>query len=192
MPTLRGMPRDMDDSFADLSLASAQSPMPPPRSAGGSSSSGPASGSTSTHDRSEPAPKMMEKETPRNFKARQSVFPAPGSTSRPLGESTGSLGSSSTSKPPARSQLDEDEDEQEEDEGDVTIHASAEDEPEVADTETEGRARRDERLKDSLYELRGMNDTFEVFLNALESARGHNEVSHFFCLVYMVHVLMRE
>lgn len=65
------------------------------------------------------------------------------------------------------------EDEAEEDgEGDRTVTIDQEEEQTAA-----GRAAREERLKDSLYELRGMNDTFEMFLGALESARGHNQVS---------------
>lgn len=39
---------------------------------------------------------------------------------------------------------------------------------------------RDDKLRESLYELRQMNEVFEGFLTALESARGHNEVSHSF------------
>lgn len=35
---------------------------------------------------------------------------------------------------------------------------------------------RDDKLRESLYELRQMNDVFEGFLTALESAKGHNEV----------------
>jgi len=57
-------------------------------------------------------------------------------------------------------------------EGDRTVTIEQEEEQTAA-----GRAAREERLKDSLYELRGINDTFEMFLGALESARGHNEVS---------------
>jgi hypothetical protein len=62
--------------------------------------------------------------------------------------------------------------EEEEEEGDRTVTIEQEEEQTAA-----GRAAREERLKDSLYELRGINDTFEMFLGALESARGHNEVS---------------
>lgn len=35
---------------------------------------------------------------------------------------------------------------------------------------------RDDKLRESLYELRQMNEVFEGFLTALEAARGHNEV----------------
>ena len=63
--------------------------------------------------------------------------------------------------------------EEEEEEGDRTVMIEQEEEQTAA-----GRAAREERLKDSLYELRGINDTFEIFLDALESARGHNEVCH--------------
>ena len=61
--------------------------------------------------------------------------------------------------------------EEEDGEGDRTVTIEQEEEQTAA-----GRAAREERLKDSLYELRGINDTFEMFLGALESARGHNEV----------------
>lgn len=37
-------------------------------------------------------------------------------------------------------------------------------------------AERDAKLRESLYELRKMNDVFEEFLSALEAARGHNQV----------------
>jgi hypothetical protein len=50
--------------------------------------------------------------------------------------------------------------------GDQTIHASAQ----ITAEE------RDDRLRESLYELRSMNEVFDGFLEALESARGHNEV----------------
>jgi len=63
--------------------------------------------------------------------------------------------------------------EEEDGEGDRTVTIEQEEEQTAA-----GRAAREERLKDSLYELRGINDTFEMFLGALESARGHNEVSN--------------
>lgn len=38
-------------------------------------------------------------------------------------------------------------------------------------------AERDDKLRESLYELRQMNEVFDGFLGALESARGHNQVS---------------
>lgn len=41
---------------------------------------------------------------------------------------------------------------------------------------TQSTAARDEKLRESLYELREMNNVFEGFLSALEDARGHNEV----------------
>jgi hypothetical protein len=72
-----------------------------------------------------------------------------------------------------RTEDDDAEDEDEEEaEGDQTIIAGQEEQT------AESRAARDERLKDSLYELRSINDTFEIFLGALESARGHNQVRH--------------
>lgn len=39
-------------------------------------------------------------------------------------------------------------------------------------------AERDEKLRESLYELREMNNIFEGFLGALEDARGHNQVRY--------------
>jgi hypothetical protein len=77
---------------------------------------------------------------------------------------------------------EEDEDRQEiqeeEEEGDKTITLEQEEQTAA------GRAARDEKLKDSLYELRGMNETFELVLGALESARGHNQVRHSLNKVY--------
>ena len=51
-------------------------------------------------------------------------------------------------------------------EEDYTIHAR----PKMTAEE------RDDNLRQSLYELRNMNEVFDGFLDALESARGHNEV----------------
>lgn len=67
---------------------------------------------------------------------------------------------------------DENEDDQgeEAEEGDRTVTIDQDEQTPAS------RAAREERLKDSLYELRGINDTFEIFLDALESAGGHNEV----------------
>ena len=36
---------------------------------------------------------------------------------------------------------------------------------------------REDKLRESLYELRQMNEVFDMFLHALEAARGHNQVS---------------
>lgn len=72
-------------------------------------------------------------------------------------------------------EIEENEEEGEEEgdgDGDRTVTIDQEEQQTAA-----GRAAREERLKDSLYELRGINDTFEMFLEALESARGHNQVS---------------
>ena len=41
---------------------------------------------------------------------------------------------------------------------------------------------RDEKLRESLYELRKMNEVFDGFLEALKAARGHNEVRRTVCL----------
>ena len=38
-------------------------------------------------------------------------------------------------------------------------------------------AQSDDKLRESLYELREMNEVFDGFLTALEAARGHNEVN---------------
>ncbi|ORY25343.1 DASH complex subunit Duo1-domain-containing protein [Naematelia encephala] len=58
---------------------------------------------------------------------------------------------------------------QHEDEQDHTIH------PSTTAMSTVTRAQRDDKLRESLYELRGMNEVFEGFLSALEAARGHNQ-----------------
>jgi hypothetical protein len=68
---------------------------------------------------------------------------------------------------------EEDVDEGEEDAGgrgqeeDETIH------PKSQQTKYE----RDDKLRESLYELRQMNQVFDGFLTSLEAARDHNEVS---------------
>lgn len=196
LPTIRGGPRDLDDTFADMSLASAQSgsgsgsPGPVPRSDRRQAEQ---SSSSSQHQQpprksifGRPAPTRMFDETPEapartlysdsrheqvmgKAKARQSIFPALGSSGPPRS----TLGTSTSSHAEAPTEHGQDE-------GDVTIHAAPDGgRSDGADTEVsaESRARREERLKDSLYELRGINDTFETFLYALESARDHNEVS---------------
>jgi hypothetical protein len=58
---------------------------------------------------------------------------------------------------------------------DQTIHAGAE--SSRAATRPVSTGERDDKLRESLYELRRMNEVFEGFLGALEAARGHNEVS---------------
>ncbi len=40
-------------------------------------------------------------------------------------------------------------------------------------------AQSEDKLRESLYELREMNEVFEGFLGALEAAKGHNEVCFF-------------
>ena len=52
-------------------------------------------------------------------------------------------------------------------EGDETVHYA----------KRESNAEREDKLRESLYELRQMNEVFDGFLGALESARGHNQVS---------------
>ncbi|KAL7423298.1 hypothetical protein Q5752_002599 [Cryptotrichosporon argae] len=69
---------------------------------------------------------------------------------------------------PEHEPVGEDEDEgeheqEEEQEGDVTVQY----EPSSAE--------REDRLRESLYELRSINDVFDGFLGALEATRGHNE-----------------
>jgi hypothetical protein len=62
------------------------------------------------------------------------------------------------------------------DDEDQTIHANAN--IGIGSSRTgQSSADRDERLRESLYELRSMNEVFDGFLNALEAAKGHNEVS---------------
>lgn len=58
-------------------------------------------------------------------------------------------------------------------EGDQTYRDGVEEE-EVEPEETP--AQREQKLRESLYELKQMNEVFEGFLGALESAKGHNEV----------------
>ena len=48
---------------------------------------------------------------------------------------------------------------------------------------SESSTARDDKLRESLYELRQMNEVFDGFLNALEAARGHNEVRRPFVLL---------
>ena len=59
------------------------------------------------------------------------------------------------------------EEQNEEGEGDETVHYPT----------RVSNAEREDKLRESLYELRQMNEVFDGFLGALESARGHNEVS---------------
>ena len=241
LPTIRGGPRDLDESFADMSLASADTPLPashtlrsvPPTSSSSGSGKVPDSGSVPSPQRlggpphgqprasifgRPPTARTAVDETPESLRAmsgfqsnttqstgsgtmggkpkpRQSIFPPLGSSLKGNNgnpndrqESIASTGAGS-SRP--RSTYENDEG----GEGDVTVLPSGSTtEEDGDDTGTmngtrgqatqegdgmtpEARMKRDERLKDSLYELRGMNDTFEIFLQALESARGHNEVS---------------
>ena len=182
-----------DESFGDMSLPSADSPAP--------MRTGTGFGSLLNR----PAPTRNIEETPRvqrtlvavpssrdalsssstatvtgREKPRNSIFGI--TPSHTLKSSTSS--SFGSRREPQTEALAEEEHEEEEaleeqdgegeGEGDRTITIDQEQEEETA----VGRAAREERLKDSLYELRGINDTFEMFLGALESARGHNEVCH--------------
>lgn len=94
--------------------------------------------------------------------------------------------------PPAEDRGVGDGEDEDEDEGDVTMHAGnrgADGEGEGEDGEDQtihaglGRSGgqsavdREDKLRESLYELRSMNEVFDGFLNALEAAKGHNEVS---------------
>lgn len=72
----------------------------------------------------------------------------------------------------------------EDEEGDVTVQGdegAGEDETIHANANVNGHrpssGERDDRLRESLYELRSMNEVFDGFLGALESARGHNQVN---------------
>lgn len=69
---------------------------------------------------------------------------------------------------------DGEEDEEGEDGDDQTIHAQA---GPSRQQDRVSSGDRDDRLRESLYELRRMNEVFEGFLGALEASRGHNEVS---------------
>ena len=64
--------------------------------------------------------------------------------------------------------------EDEEAAGDETVLAANE----PAADRAESSAVRDDKLRESLYELRQMNEVFEGFLGALEASKGHNEVRY--------------
>lgn len=219
LPTIRGGPRDLDESFADISIDSARSPNPPPTRSTQTTQLGSIGGS-SIFGRPQPTRFLDETPDPPRAlhsagivatsgsstaginggrqKPRQSIFPPVGSSSKSSSTPASLLDSKGTDSryPLTQSgssnigdRVAEPNQDQEELEGDMTILASSGDGEdgqqgagvEVTDGLTVGeRVQRDEKLKDSLYELRGMNDTFEVFLNALESARGHNEVCQYF------------
>jgi hypothetical protein len=101
---------------------------------------------------------------PRRTAPRFSLF-APGAHSQPAHSSRAA---SADNDGPLEEEEGEDEvQEGADDNDDVTIHQR----PRVADAE------RDDKLRESLYELRQMNEVFDGFLIALEAARGHNEVS---------------
>ena len=74
---------------------------------------------------------------------------------------------------PSQSASNEDQDEQERD----TVVQKGN---KARETTVEDKAR-DDKLRESLYELRQVNEVFNGFLIALEAAKGHNEVtfSHF-------------
>jgi hypothetical protein len=187
-----------DESFGDMSLPSADSPAPI------RSKTLRGTGFGSLLNR--PAPTRNIEETPkaqRTFSGNSSAASSSSATAsdRPrysiFGPGPSHSLKSSTSNTLKRSprdvivdQKDEEEpqeegegeeekekEEEEEDEGDGDRTITIEQEQEQEEQTAAGRAAREEKLKDSLYELRGMNDTFEMFLGALESARGHNEVS---------------
>lgn len=195
LPTLRGGSiRDLDQSVGDLTLASDGSPAPlrsqpgrplPSRAVGGGG------GGSSLFNR--PPPTRHFDETPDapprvlskganasasgsgasggpNAKPRFSLFAPQSSTQK-----SSLMSSTSSSAVPEEEEQEAAEEEAGEEDGDVeadqTIIAGQEEATE------ENRGARDERLRESLYELRNINDTFEMFLGALESARGHNQVS---------------
>ncbi|KAK4686002.1 hypothetical protein P7C73_g4128, partial [Tremellales sp. Uapishka_1] len=62
--------------------------------------------------------------------------------------------------------------EEEEEQGDETVLAE---ESGRTQTPLTSSVERDDKLRESLYELRSMNEVFEGVLGALEAARGHNE-----------------
>lgn len=205
LPTIRGGPRDLDDTFADMSLASARSP-----DAAAQARQPPSSSSSSTQpprrsvfgrpaptrifddtDTPEAPPRVISSEARKGGggggKPRQSIFPGLGSNSARSGGGGGGGGIERSALASSSSSRATEGQGEGEDEGDVTIHPSHEPVSSTGagatstststdEASAESRARREERLKDSLYELRGINDTFETFLYALESARGHNEV----------------
>lgn len=193
LPTLRGGSiRDLDQSVGDLTLASDGSPAPlrsqpgfalPSRAVGGVAGSLFSLPPPTRHFDETPdaPPRVLSKGSNASAsgtaggegikpKPRFSLFAPQSSTQKSsLIKSTTSSGT-----------LEEDEEEvveekagkeEVEGEGDQTIIAGQ------GEPIEENRGARDERLRESLYELRNINDTFEMFLGALESARGHNEVN---------------
>ena len=134
-------------------------------------------------DKAEDDEEEEQEETPQKYKKpskpRFSLFAPPTSF-----QASTSSSSRQSSNPSGRVE-EEDGEEGEEEEGErddnETIHGS------VA-TRFEGKGKqqtsqeREDKLRESLYELRGMNEVFEGFLGALEGARGHNQVSQKFSL----------
>jgi hypothetical protein len=197
LPRLRGNAQTIDETFGDISLA-ADSPAPPVRPPPHQQQISRGPGLSSLLNRPPPTRRVEEtpeapqrlfgtgSETSRHAAAtsnintkgpvkqpRFSLF-APSSSqserTKPNSQSSGLARRQALTEEDEEEHIDEEAEEGEGGEGDRTITIEQEEE-----TAT-GRAAREERLKDSLYELRSINDTFEIFLGALESARGHNEV----------------
>jgi hypothetical protein len=192
LPRLRGNVEPIDETFGDMSLLPPDSPepssiRPPPSQL--SRGTGTGSGMGSLFNR--PRPTRQIEETPeskRTISGGSTSSNASASSSRSISQSgprfslfapkssqSSNYGSFGTKRQESgtgvRGEEEEIElEEEEEEEGDRTVTIEQEDQTPAS------RAAREERLKDSLYELRSINDTFEIFLDALESARGHNVV----------------
>lgn len=104
--------------------------------------------------------------------------------SKPIGMSKPRFSLFAQPRPPSAEipdEPDQDADAEEEEEGrepgeggdDQTIQPGS---SRISATTSEAR---DQKLRESLYELRQMNEVFEGFLGALEASRGHNEVSFY-------------
>lgn len=190
MPTLRNGPRTsspglpamladvtlseefdaLDDSIMDVpDLASIR----PPSFAAGAQSSSSASSSSATRPQARfdttsfaPSSGRTGQADQARAKPRHSLFTAP-NPSNPIQRTGGarSLASSATR---------EEQGPQEEDDDSATARYAPLDSAQARPAPSS--AERDDKLRESLYELRRMNDVFEGFLSALEAARGHNQV----------------
>lgn len=154
------------------------------RQASSSRSGSISGGSAASHDEDtpqKPAPGRAGTRGGATSKPRFSLFapPRPPSAEPPAEDHSG--GSADGGEQDGEGERDdeegqEDEDEEAGEEGeDQTIHAGAG--PSRAAARPVSTGERDDKLRESLYELRRMNEVFEGFLGALEAARGHNEVS---------------
>lgn len=194
LPRFRGNAQQLDETLGDMSLLPADSPAhssvrPPPKQPLPSRGTGTGMGSIFNR----PKPTRQIEDTPelqRTISGASSSSIASASSSRSTSQpgprfslfgpkqsqslQASASGSSRSTREEQEAVVEDDEDVvdqgEEEEEGDRTVTIEQEEQTPAS------RAAREERLKDSLYELRGINDTFEIFLDALESARGHNEV----------------